>query len=269
MRLKLKVGALIVGVVLLVAASVAVAYAGTPQPQQSVALQVGAQGTGYDGSYGDFIDLQPASMTCIERPGDKFHFQVYISNVDSQGVSVGQQWTDFRDFEDIQLDDTNTVQPFSYQLGIDDAVILGDGTVVYPTPPYQIRCEYKTADTSGTVGSTSPPSFSETETVNVDKNSTGIKISTSGTVKHNGTKFNFTVTPDSGVGTIQVTVKKSGQKTKTYNLTTSDTDDMSASVASSKLKLGSNTGTYKVSAKFLGNIWGSSSSASKSIHAAH
>jgi hypothetical protein len=260
MRLNSKVAVLVAGAVLVLAASVATAYA---LNTQSVALQVGGeQGTGFSGSYGDEIVLQPASMTSIELPGDKFHFQAYVSNVTSMGVSVGMQWTDFRDFEDIQLEDTNTVLPFAYNLGVDDAVILGDGTVVYPTPPYLIRAEYKPAGSS----TTPTASFSETETVSVEKNnSTKVTISKSGVVRHNGTWFNFQVSPNCGPGTIVVTVKKSGAKNRTYNVFTNEDG-----VATAKLKLGTKNGTYKVYAKFLGNVYGvASATAVKTFRASH
>jgi len=90
MRLNSKVAVIVAGAVLVLAASVATAYAAVAAPQQSVALQVGGEmGTGYTGSYGDEVDLQPASMTSIELPGDKFHFQVYVPNVDASGTPVG------------------------------------------------------------------------------------------------------------------------------------------------------------------------------------
>lgn len=260
MRLNSKVALVVAAAGLVLAASVATAYAAAPQ--QSVALQVGTEmGTGFMGYYGDEIDLQPASMSSVELPGDKIHFQVYCSNVTSMGVSVGMQWTDFKDFEDIQLEDTNTVQPFGYDLGIDDGVILGDGTVVYPTPPYQIRCEYKVAGSS-----TSPASYSETETVSALRySSTKVTFSKSGTVRHNGTYFNFQVSPNCGPGTVRVTVKKSGASNKTYDVTTDENGH-----ASAKLKLGTKNGTYKVYAKFLGNVYGvASKTASKSFKAAH
>jgi hypothetical protein len=240
---------------LVLASAAAMAYAAVAAPQQIVALQVGDEmGNGFTGAYGDEITLQPASMTSIERPGEKFHFQAYVSDVTSQGVPVGMQWIDFRDFEDIQLEDTNTVQPFGYELGKDDAVILGDGSVVYPTPPYQIRAEYKALDSSGTANSTAPKSFSETVTVSIDKN-TYTKVSISaGAIRHAGTYFTFKVSPNSGPGTIRVTIKKSGAKNKVYNVAT-DEDG----VASVKLKLGTKNGAYKVYAKFLGNAYGAAS----------
>jgi hypothetical protein len=247
--------------------------------QQSVALLIGSdQGSGFVGTYGDPITLQPASMTSIELPKDKFHYQVYCANDTSQGVSLGMQWTDTEGFEDVQLEDTNTVQPFTYALGIDDAVILGDGSVASPvallttatigytpfttsTYGYLIRCQYEPLGSS-----TTPPSYSETETVRVIKNSsTAVSFSKSGTVKHAGTTFNFHVSPDCGSGTITVTVAKSGAKTLTYNVTT-DEDG----AASATLKLGTKNGTYKVSARFLGNIYGvASKTVSKSFVANH
>ena len=266
MRLRLKVAALVAGAALVLAASVGTAFA--VAAQQSVALQVGGEmGTGYTGSYGDEIVLQPASMSSIELPNDKIHFQAYVSNVTSQSVPVGMQWVDFRDFEDIQLEDTNTVLPFVYNLGIDDAVILGDGTVYYPRPPYLIRAEYKPAGSSTSPAtSTSPASYSETETVSAEKNTlTKVTFSTSGKIKHAGTTFRFQVSPNCGVGRIKVTVKKGTRTTATYTVTTDEDGATSA-----KLKLGTKTGTYKVFAKFLGNSWGvASATAAKNVRAAH
>ncbi|MDR3685594.1 MAG: hypothetical protein P4L93_01365 [Coriobacteriia bacterium] len=262
-----KVAVLVAGVVLLLASTAAVAHAATPAPYTPVALQVGTEmGNGFSGAYGDEVELQPATMNSIERPGEKFHFQVYMSTLTSQGVPFG--WTDFKDFEDIQLEDTNTVQPFTYNIGVDDGVILNDGlgTVAFPQSPYQIRCEYKALDSSGTANSTLAPSFSETETVTVEKNmSTTVGISTSGSVKHLGTNFNFQVSPDCGIGNIVVTVKKSGAKNRTYTLTTDETGAVSA-----KLKLGTKKGTYKVYAKFGGNAYGvASKTAVKTLKVSH
>lgn len=262
MRLFSKIGAVVAGVVVLLAACAMPAMAAAPQ--QTCALQVGAaQGTGYFGVYGDDIELVPASMSCIEHPGDKFHFQAYVSDVTSQGVPVGMVWKDFRDFEDIQLEDTNTVQPFSFGLGQDDAVILGDGSVIFPQPPYLIRCEYKpnydgAADASGNPiagSSTSPSSLSETETVHCIKNATRVSIATSGAVKHAGTTLKFQVLPNSGEGTVTVSIVKKGAKTGLkYNLVTNENG-----LATAKLKLGSKAGTYTVSARFLGNAYGNTS----------
>lgn len=276
MRFKLKVAVAVAAATLLVGASAATAFASSPQ---SIALLIGSdQGSGFVGTYGSPITLQPASMSSIELPKDKIHYQVYCSNVDSMGVSLGYQWTDTEGFEDVQLEDTNTVQPFTYALGIDDAVILGDGSVASPvsllttatigytpfttsTYGYLIRCQYEPLGSS-----TTPPSYSETETVQVIKNSsTGVSFSKSGTVKRAGTKFNFRVSPDCGPGTIRVTVTKSGLATRTYNVTT-DEDG----AASATLKLGTKNGTYKVSAKFLGNIYGTASkTVSKNVVANH
>jgi hypothetical protein len=251
-----KATVIVAGAMLVLASAAAMAYAAVAAPQQIVALQVGDEmGNGFTGAYGDEITLQPASMTSIERPGEKFHFQVYVSDVTSQSVPVGMQWVDFRDFEDIQLEDTNTVQPFGYELGRDDAVILGDGTVVYPTPPYMIRAEYKALDSSGTANSTAPKSYSETVTVSIDKNAyTRVSVSTAGGIRRAGTYFTFKVSPNSGPGTIRVTIKKSGAKNKVYNVVTDEDGFVSA-----KLKLGTKNGTYKVYAKFLGNAYGAAS----------
>ncbi len=176
MRLKSKFAIAIAIAALLVAVSAVAAFAAASQ--ESVALQVGDEmGAGFSGAYGDEVVLQPACMSKIELPGDKFHFQVYINDVDASGTPVGQVWKDFGEFEDVQIEDTNTVAPFGFRLGVDDWVILGDGSAVHPTFPYQIRCEYKPnvagLDASGTPkagSSTSPPSYSETETVNLLKN---------------------------------------------------------------------------------------------------
>ena len=258
MRLKSKVAVAIAITVLLVAVSVVSAFAAATQ--ESVALQVGADmGTGYVGSYGAEILLAPAVMSKIELPGDKFHFQALVQDVDASGTPLpGMAWKDFQDFEDIQLEDTNTVQPFGYRIGMDDHVILGDGSSVLPVFPYQIRCEYKPAGSS-----TSPASYSETETVTLIKNlSTKVSI-TAGTVRRAGTTFTLQVSPNCGVGTINVTVKKTGSKTLTYKLTTDEDGRVSA-----KLKLGTTNGTYSVSAKFLGNMFGvSSPTAVKQVHA--
>jgi hypothetical protein len=260
MRLNSKVAVFVVAATLVLATSVATAFAAAAQ--QSVALQVGSeQGSGYTGTYGTEIELAPASMSSIELPGDKFHFQAYVMDVETSGTGIptGMVWKDFRDFEDIQLEDTNTVQPFAFQIGADDAVILSDGSAITPVFPYLIRAEYKPLGSSS-----APASFSETETVNLLKNtSTKVAIAPSKTVRRAGTTFTFTVSPNCGVGTVKVTVTKAHSKTLTYNLTTDENGSVTA-----KLKLGTSNGTYKVSAKFLGNIYGvSSATASKNIRA--
>ncbi|HEY5506718.1 MAG TPA: hypothetical protein VIK83_04420 [Coriobacteriia bacterium] len=259
MRLNSKAAVFIAAATLVLATSAATAFAAAAA-QEQVALQVGSDmGTGYTGTYGTDITLAPAVMSKIELPGDKFHFQAYVSNVDSMGVSVGMQWLDFRDFEDIQLEDTNTVPAFGYAIGADDAVILGDGSVVTPTFPYLIRAEYKPLGSS-----TAPATFSETETVSIIKeDSTKVTIAPSKTVRHAGMYFTFTVAPNCGVSTVRVTVSKSGMKSVVYNPVTNEDG-----IVTAKLKLGTKNGTYKVSAKFLGNIYGvASATASKNIKA--
>jgi hypothetical protein len=269
MRLKSKVAVAVAVAALLVAVSAVAAFAAAPQ--ESVALKVGDEmGLGYRGAYGDEITLAPACTSKIELPGDKFHFQVYVNDVDASGTPVGQVWKDFGEFEDIQLEDTNTVQPFGFRLGIDDWVILGDGSTIHPTFPYQIRCEYKPnmagLDASGTPkagSSTSPASFSETETVSLVKNTYTKVTIKAGAIRHAGTTFDLQVSPNCGVGTVVVTVKKVGSPTLRYKLTT----DEDGHVAK-KLKLGTKHGTYKVYAKFLGNQFGvASATALKTVHA--
>lgn len=282
MRLKSKAALALAAAAVLVAASAVTAFA--VAAQQSVALIVGdAQGSGFSGSYGDEVVLQPASMSSIEVPGDKIHFQALVQNVDASGTpqvdasgTPVMSWIDFQDFEDIQLEDTNTVQPFSFNIGADDKVILADGTSIspflaqpHPNGTYEIRAEYRPSpglDASGNVlagVSTSPKSLSETETVTLIKN-TGVRVSiAAGAVRKAGTRFTFRVSPGCGVSQVRVQVVRSGQATRTYTLTTDENG-----VVSSTLKLGSRTGSYKVTARFLGNIFGSASgTASKTVRA--
>jgi len=224
------------------------------------------------GAYGDEVMLQPTVMSAIELPNDVFHFQILVNDVDASGTPLpAPVWKDLSAELDVKLEDTNTVPAISYRIGVDDVVTLGDGTLSVPTFPYQIRCEYKPGGASTTTGSGLSPfagsaSYSETETVALIKNtSTRVIFSSSGTIKHAGTAFNFHVSPNCGVGTIKVTVTKSHSKTLVYTLAT-DADGY----ASATLKLGTLHGTYKVSAKFLGNTYGvASPTASKSVHANH
>jgi hypothetical protein len=229
---------------------------------QTVALQLGeSSGIGYNAAYGQAIDLLPTSLSTIERPGDVFAFEAYVT--DSDGV---QRWLPLQDFEAITLEDTNTVQPFGFRLGYEGSVSLSDFSSVALTYPAQIRCEYKPVDpATGKSASTAPlKTYSETETVNVVKNDvTKVTIATSGTIKHAGTLFKLDVSPNSGIGTVRVTVSKSGSPTLTYNVLT-DQDGH----ATQTLKLGTKNGTYKVSARFLGNQFGAASkTAVKSVHA--
>jgi hypothetical protein len=127
--------------------------------------------------------------------------------------------------------------------------------------------EYKPFDpATGKSASTVPGTYSETETVSAVQNlSEKVTVSTSGTVKHAGTKFKFQVSPVAGVGTIRVTISRSGSKTLTYNIAID-----SEGAASTTLKLGAKLGAYKVSARFLGNTWGvGSKTAVKNIRANH
>jgi hypothetical protein len=273
MRLNVKVAVAAAAAFLLGAClAPAMASAAPVVQQQQVALEVGSDmGAGFTGVYGDMITLQPAVISDkAELPTDKFHFQAYVMDVETSGTGIptGMVWKDFRDFEDIQLEDTNTVQPFSYQIGMDDAVILSDGSVVTPTFPYLIRCQYEPygVSTVATDGVTAAPTYSETETVTLIKNaSTRVSVSTHGTIKHAGTAFRFQVSPISGIGVIRVTISKSGSKTLTYNVTTDENG-----YASKTLKLGTKNGTYKVSARFLGNIYGAASkTVTKSVRASH
>ena len=228
---------------------------------QTVALQLGdSAGTGYYASYGQGIDLLPTSLSTMERPGDVFTFEAYV--MDSDGV---QKWLPLQDFEAITLEDTNTVQPFGFRLGYEGTVSLSDYSTAALTYPAQIRCEYKPVDPdTGKSTSTEPEkTYSETETVNLVKNAaTRVTISTSGTVKRAGTVFKLHVSPVSGIGTVKVIVSKSGSLTRTY-LVPTDQDGN----ATKTLKLGSKNGTYRVTARFLGNQFGAASkTATKSVH---
>jgi len=216
-----------------------------------------------EGHYGEEVVLTPVVLSKIELPNDVFHLQVLVHQVDaSSAVLPGDPiWMDMVGIENIQLEDTNTVAPFSYAIGMDDGVLMGDGNIVTPVFPYTIRGEYKPAGAS-----TDLPSYTETETVGLIKwSSTKVTFAKSGTVRHNGTLFNFQVGPNCGIGTIKVTITKPGSKTLTYNVVT---DEFGA--ASETLKLGTKNGTYKVTAKFLGNRYGAASkSVAKSVKAAH
>jgi hypothetical protein len=284
MRLKSKAAAIVAAVTIVLSMSVATAFAAAAAQQETVNLLVGDEnGSGYAATYGGELTMAPAVMSKIELPGEKFTFQVYVQDSTTDTVTGVRQWKwmTFQDFEDIQLENTNTVAPFSYRVGMDDLTILTDGTAVSPvtllttetigytpltdsTYGYLIRVEYKALDASGTANSTSPKTYSETETVSVIKNdSTRVSFAKSGTVKKAGTKFNFSVSPDCGVGTIRVTIKKSGSATRTYNVMTDEDGDATAT-----LKLGTKNGTYKVSAKFLGSLFGvASPTATKSVKA--
>lgn len=256
MRVEFKAAVAVAAATLLLGMSIAPAMAASAP--QAVALQVGdAAGTGFYGSYGQEITLQPASMSSIELPKDVITFQAFVR--DSDGV---MKWLPFRDFEAITLEDTNTVLPFGFRIGVDDAVSLADGTAVTPSFPYLLRAEYL----PGGSETTPTPSFSETETVNVFKNGTEkVTFSTSGSVRHAGTRFNFRVSPNAGPGTLRVTVSKAGSSALTYNVATDENGSASAT-----LKLGSKNGTYKVSARFLGNRYGAASkTVAKNVRASH
>lgn len=281
MRLELKVAAAIAAATLLVGtyigfAGTATAAVGT-DPTQVVALDLlghrmdAATRAGVDatdgafvfaqGAYGEPITLQPTVLSMIERPGDKFTFQVYVQ--DSADPTTGVRpwvWLPFRDFEAVQLEDTNTVPPFTYSLGADDQVILSDGSSVTPAFPYTIRALYQPVG----LDTTPSASYTETETVYLTRNSsTRVVFKTSGTVKHAGTRFTFTVSPNCGVGPLKVWVSKAGTKTVSYRLTTDENG-----TASATFKLGAKTGTYKVTALFSGNTYGGASrDVSKSVRA--
>ncbi len=260
MRLKFNAAVAAIATALLLGAIVAPAMAALSP--QTVALQLGdSTGTGYYAAYGQDINLQPTSLSTMERPGDVFAFEAYVT--DSDGV---QKWLPLQDFESITLEDTNTVQPFGFRLGYEGTVSLSDFSTLALTFPAQIRCEYKPVDpATGKSASTTPtPTYSETETVNVVKNDvTKVTIATSGTIKHAGTVFKLHVSPNSGIGTVKVTVSKSGTKTLTYNVLTDQDGN-----ATQTLKLGTKNGTYKVTARFMGNQFGAASkTVTKSVHA--
>jgi len=262
MRLKSNVAIATVTAALLLTTMVAPAMAALSP--QTVALQLGEEaGSGYYASYGQQVDLLPTVLSSIELPGDVFAFEAFVT--DSDGV---QKWLPITDYESITLENTNTVQPFAFRFGYEGTVSLADFSNVALTYPAQIRVEYKPFDlvTKKSESTTPTRTYSETETLNVVRNlSEKVAISTSGTVKHAGTKFKFQVSPNAGVGTIRVTVTKHGSKTLSYNVIT-DVDG----AASQTLKLGAAHGTYKVTAKFLGNVWGvSSATAVKNVHANH
>jgi hypothetical protein len=284
MRLNSRAAVFIAAVTLVVAASSATAFAAAAA-HETVALDlagyrldpaVRANGTVdsadtsatpafyvAEGHYGEAVNLTPVVLSKIELPNDVFHLQVLVHNVDTSGTPLPGDpvWMDMVGIENIQLEDTNTVQPFSYAIGMDDGVLMGDGNVVTPVFPYTIRAEYKPLGAS-----TDLPSYTETEAVALIKwGATKVSFSKSGTVRKAGTLFNFQVGPNCGIGVIKVTVTKAGSKTLTYNI---ETDEFGA--ASETLKLGTKNGTYKVSARFLGNRYGvASKTVSKSIKAAH
>ncbi len=283
MRLNTKVAIAVAGVVLLVGATAAAAFAAASQESAALDLagsklspEIRANGTPEsavasatppyvlaEGHYGEDITLQPTVMSKIELPGDAFTFQILVNDVDASGTLLPGDpvWKNFESDINLTLEDTNTVPPVSYSLGMDDSVTLGDGSVGTPPFPYTIRVEYKPAGAS-----TVPASDSETETVDLIKwTSTKVTMSTSGVIRHAGTTFNFTVSPDCGVGTIKVTVAKAGIKTKTVYVTTDQ-----FGTASQVISLGSKNGTYKVTAQFLGNRYGvASKTATKNVVAAH
>jgi len=216
-----------------------------------------------EGHYGEDVELTPVVLSKIELPKDVFHLQVLVHDVDTSGTPLPGDpvWKDMVGIEDIALEDTNTVQPFSYAIGMDDGVLMGDGNIATPVFPYTIRGEYKPLGVSSDL-----PSYTETETVALIKwSSTKVSFAKSGTVRHNGTLFDFQVGPNCGIGTIKVTVSKPGSKTLTYNVTT---DEFGS--ASQTLKLGTKNGTYKVAVRFLGNRYGAASkTVTKSVTAAH
>jgi hypothetical protein len=260
MRLKFNVALATITAALMLAAMVAPAMAALSP--QTVALQLGEEaGTGYYASYGQQVDLLPTSLSSIELPGDVFAFEAFVT--DSDGV---QKWLPIMDFESLTLENTNTVAPFSFRFGYEGTVSLSDYSNVALTYPAQIRVEYKPFDilTKKSESTTPTKTYTETETLNVVRNlSEKVSIYTVGTIKHAGTQFHFHVSPNAGVGTIRVTVSKSGSKTLTYNVLTN-----ADGAATQTLKLGTAHGNYKISAKFLGSVWGvASGTAVKTVHA--
>lgn len=260
MRLNLKAAKVLVAAMLLMGVFAAAAYAAVSQ--QVVALQVGEDmGNGFTGTYGSEITLAPNVISDkAVLPGDKFHFQILASDVSTGGVVTPNTWVEFLDFEDIQVEDTNTVPPLTYRLGMDDKLILSNGDAFTPVFPYQVRAEYKPAGSS-----TAPKSYSETEVVSLIKNDrTAVKLQRTSKIRLAGTRFSFQVSPISGEGVIRVAVRKQGVKTRYYNVRTDEDGS-----ASAKIRLGSKKGLYRVNAKFVGNTFGVASpwSASKRLAA--
>jgi hypothetical protein len=204
-------------------------------------------------TYAHDVVVTPSITGTDTLPGDTITLQTW-SSVDST-------WTQFGEGD--KVEETGTVSP--QYISVDETFLPWFvGGAWTPTP---FRAVYKPVsrakDASGTAIA-SAAVISNTDTMTVGRVTTvKTKISTPKSAKR-GKKCTFTAhaSPNVGIGTVRFTISRAGFHTVTINATS---DDSGYATASHKF---SKRGTYKISARWLGNAFGAATKKSVSGHVA-
>jgi hypothetical protein len=198
-------------------------------------------------AYDHDVVITPTIVGTETIPGDAITLETWSS--------VDATWTLFG--EGLKVEDTGTVCP--QYISIDDTFLPWylHGTWT----PTNFRATFKPIsrgkDASGTAWPASPSVVSNTAALTVIKTRTvRVKTSYPKSIKH-GKKYTFRAhtSPNVGVGTIRFTITRHGYRTVTVNARADDSGSAAAVLKFAK------KGTYKVTARWLGNAFGAASKA--------
>jgi hypothetical protein len=176
--------------------------------------------------FGETVDLQPSVDATQVVPGDKFNVQILQSG----------DWVNYG--EGVQVEDTDTIQPQS---------IVMDDSIQFPA---QFRVAFQPKASKNATESISDP-----VTVSAIRNTrTKVTVGAPRTVLRKGSRFSFTVSPDSGASLVRIRVlDKRGKLVKTTTILTDEYGYGTRTLTFPK------AGTYHVQAQFLGNQFGKAS----------
>jgi hypothetical protein len=200
-------------------------------------------------TYAHDVVVTPSITGTDTLPGDTITLQTW-SSVDST-------WTQFGEGD--KVEETGTVSP--QYVSVDETFL--PWFVGGAWTPVPFRAIYKPVsrakDASGTAIASSPVT-SNTDTMTVSQLTTvKTKISVPKSAKR-GKKCTFAAhtSPNVGVGTVRFAITRAGFHTVTINATTDDSGQATASLKFAK------RGTYKISARWLGNAFGAATKKSVS-----
>lgn len=238
-RIKVVLGAIVAAIVLVVLMA-ASAFANTIP---TVTLSIGPTAA----TYAHDVVITPSIVGTVTIPGDGITLQTWSS--------AESTWTAFG--EGLKVEDTGTVCP--QWVSVDETFLPWFYSGAWH--PALFRAIFKPvsrgADTSGTAWPAPPSVTSNTASLSIVKVKTvKTKISFPKRVKHGhkGAFYAYT-SPSVGIGTMRYTITRKGSRTVTVNATTDDAEGSTVAM----LKF-SKKGTYKVSARWLGNPFGAASS---------
>ena len=203
--------------------------------------------------YAHDVVITPTIAGTQTIPGDGITLETWSS--------VDATWTLFG--EGLKVEDTDTVNP--QYVSVDETFLPWFVSGVWQ--PTQFRATFKpisrgagpSVDASGKpIPWAAPPAVvSNTAAMTVAKIKT-VKVKTGypKSVRHGKTyTFSAHTSPDVGIGTLRFTIARHGYRTVTVNATTDE-----SGYASAKLKF-AKKGTYKITARWLGNAFGAASKA--------